>query len=118
MAVSQKKLNDVLREDYLSKIISLLEKDEEVLRTGTNEIAIPCVDSEQNEKFIQIVVKVPTGSRDGDPYDGYSMAEEYQIKLKNKEEKRKEKEEAKKKKVEKDRKIREKKEEMKAKRGE
>ncbi len=116
MAVSQKKLNDTLREEYLTKIIELLENDDEVLRTGTNEIAIPCVDSEQNEKFIQIVVKVPTGSRDGEPYDGYSMAEEYQIKLRTKEEKRKEKEEAKRKKVERDKKIREKKQEMKEKR--
>ncbi|MBR4155417.1 MAG: hypothetical protein IKU01_01760 [Bacteroidales bacterium] len=116
MASSQKKLNDTLRENFLQRIIELLEFDEEILRTGANEIAIPCVDSEQNEKFVQIVVKVPTGSRDGEPYDGYSMAEDYKLKLEEKERKRKENEEKKRKKVERDKKIREKKEEMRAKR--
>ena len=38
------------------------------------------MDSEQNDKFIQIVVKVPTGSRDGDAFDGYSLAEDFKIK--------------------------------------
>lgn len=116
MAVSQKKLNDALREEYIKKIIGLLETNDEVLRTGANEVAIPCVDSEQNEKFIQIVVKVPTGSRDGEPYDGYSMAEDYQMKLQAKEDKRKEKEEQKKKKIERDKKMRERKEQLKAER--
>ena len=116
MAVSQKKLNDALREEYINKIIELLEKNDEVLRTGANEVAIPCVDSEHNEKFIQIVVKVPMGSRDGEPYDGYSMAEDYQMKLQAKEEKRKEKEEQKKKKIERDKKMRERKEQLKAER--
>jgi hypothetical protein len=27
-----------------------------------------------------LTFKVPTGSRDGDAYDGYSMAEDYQMK--------------------------------------
>lgn len=119
MAVSQKKLNDALREEYLDKIIEMLgDWEDEILRVGTNEIAIPCVDAEKNEKFIQVVVKVPTGSRDGEPYDGYALAEDYQMKLKIKEEKRKEKELAKEKKKARDEKMRQRKEELKAKRDE
>lgn len=85
MASSNKVLNDKLREKFLSVLSEVLEKNgEEVLRTGSNEIALPCVDGDGNDKFIVITVKVPTGSRDGDAYDGYSMAEDYSIKCKNK----------------------------------
>lgn len=110
MATSNKVLNDKLRERYLSIISDALSaKDEEVLRVGSNELAIPCLDEEGNEKFIVVTIKVPTGSRDGDAYDGYSMAEDWAIKCKNKEETAKKKAEAKAKKIEKDKKMREKK---------
>ena len=71
MATSNKKLNDELRNRYLEVLKTFFnERRKEDMVTGTNEICLPCVDSEQNDKFIQIVVKVPTGSRDGDAFDG------------------------------------------------
>ena len=100
MAKSARMLNDEIRARYMKPIFDFLtERGEEVLRTGTNEFGIPCVDSENNEKFILISFKVPTGSRDGDAYDGYSMAEDYALKQKNKAE------EAEKRAKEKERKI-------------
>ena len=51
-----------------------------VLRVGSNEIALPVVDDDGNEKWLVLTFKVPTGSRDCDAYDGYSMAEDYQMK--------------------------------------
>ncbi len=111
MATSNKKLNDELRNRYLEVLKTIFdESGEEVLITGTNEICLPCVDSEQNDKFIQIVVKVPTGSRDGDAFDGYSLAEEFKIKQELKAIKKKEDAEKKAKKIERDKKLREKKE--------
>ena len=108
MATSNKALNDKLRERYLSIVSdALAAKDEEVLRVGSNELALPCLDEEGNEKFIVVTIKVPTGSRDGDAYDGYSMAEDWEIKCKNKEETAKKKAEEKAKKIEKDKKKRE-----------
>ena len=116
MATSNKVLNDRLRERYLSIISDVLtEKDEEVLRVGSNEIALPCLDDEGNEKFIVVTIKVPTGSRNRDEseedraYDGYTMQKEYEIKCKNKAESAKKKAEEKAKKIERDKKIREKK---------
>ncbi len=110
MATSNKVLNDKLREAYLEIIgRALSAKDEEVLRVGSNELALPCLDEEGNEKFIVITVKVPTGSRDGEAYDGYSMAEDWEIKCKNKAETAKKKAEEKAKKIERDKKMREKK---------
>lgn len=110
MATSNKALNDKLRERYLSIVSNALAaKDEEVLRVGSNELALPCLDEEGNEKFIVVTIKVPTGSRDGEAYDGYSMAEDWEIKCKNKAETAKKKAEEKAKKIERDKKMREKK---------
>lgn len=109
---TNKALNDKLREKYLAIVgEALREKDEEVLRVGSNELALPCLDEDGNEKFIVVTIKVPTGSRDGDAYDGYSMAEDWDIKCKAKAETAKKKAEDKAKKIERDKKIREKKKE-------
>ena len=76
-----KTLCESLRAFHLNEIIKIYEShNDEVLRTASNEIAIPVVDSEGNERYIVITVKVPTGSRDGDAYDGYAMAEDYAMK--------------------------------------
>ena len=91
------------KEQMLEKISQLAEKLEtDVLRTGSNELSLPFVDDEQNEQWLKIVVSVPTGSRDGTPYDGYEKAEEYQEKEKEKERKRIEREAEKKRKKESD----------------
>lgn len=85
MAVSKKSLHEALRTSYMEKVYAaLLDAGEEILRTASNEFAIPCVDSEGNDEFIVLTFKVPTGSRDGDPYDGYAVAEEYAMKAADK----------------------------------
>lgn len=114
MAVSRKVEREILREEYLKRIInSFLSDEEEVLRVKSNEIAIPVVGCEDNEDFIVITVKVPTGANKGlEPYDGYEMAQDYEMKIAEKERKAKENEEKKKKKIEKDKAIREKKKEL------
>lgn len=88
MASNRNKNREELRTRYLSGVLEHLETvGEEVLRTNSNEIAIPCLDADGNEEWVVITFKVPTGSRDGDAYDGYSVAEEYAIKQKLKAEK-------------------------------
>ena len=100
MAISKRKLMDALRAEYI-KVISeaLTEKGEYVLVTGTAEIAFPVVDSEQGEHFIVVTVKVPTGTHDGEAYDGYQAAEDYRIEKAQKEKAKKEAEEKKQKKI-------------------
>ena len=77
-------LNDEVRMQYMQRINECLSTDDEVLVVGSNELAIPVVDSEGNEKWIVLTVKVPTGSRDGDAYDGYAMAEDYRMRQESK----------------------------------
>lgn len=114
MAVSRKVERELLREDYLKQIIeNFLNKDEQVLRVKSNEIAIPVVGCEGNEDFIVVTVKVPTGANKGlEPYDGFELAEDYEMKLKEKERKAKENAEKKAKKIAKDKEIRERKKEI------
>ena len=111
MAISRKVEREILRENYITNIIEHFQSnEEEVLRVKSNEIAIPVVGCEGNEDWIVITVKVPTGANKGtEPYDGYEMAEDYDLKLKEKAEKKKRDEEKKAKKIAKDKEIREKK---------
>lgn len=68
--------------------------DYDVLQTGSQELCLPIVAGEE-EGYLVITFKVPKGSRDGDSYDGYAMAEEYKLKLETKAEKAKKAAEAK-----------------------
>ena len=114
IALSRKIERELLREDYLKQIIeNFLDKDEQVLRVKSNEIAIPVVGCEGNEDFIVVTVKVPTGANKGlEPYDGFELAEDYEMKLAEKERKAKENAEKKAKKIAKDKEIRERKKEI------
>ena len=91
--LTRKQLDEEIKLRFLDGVSEhLTEVGEEVLRVKSNEIAIPVVDSEGNERWIVITIKVPTGERGGDGYDGYSMAEDYQMKQEAKAEKKAEKE--------------------------
>ena len=117
MAKTKKVLHEEIRAKYM-KLLSdyLTEQNEEVLIVGSNEIAIPCLDSEGNDEYMVITFKVPTGSRDGDAYDGYSMAEDYAMKVREQNEKAEKAKAEKEKKIAKDKAMREQKAKAKAER--
>ena len=114
MAISRKAERELIRIKYLEMIGQYLyDMGEEVLQVKSNEIAIPVVGCEDNEDFLVITFKVPTGANKGlEPYDGYAMAEDYTHTLAEKERKAKERADAKAKKIAKDKEIREKKAEI------
>ena len=108
MALSAKAINEKLRNKYMETVKNFLAGlDEEVLVTNSNEFAIPCVDENGNDNFVTIKFSVPTGSRDGEPYDGYGEAESYKMKLDEKAETAKKKAAAKAEKIARDKKARE-----------
>ena len=117
MTVSRKQLREQVKAIYVEKLIDFFKESEDVLRVGSNEIAFPITDSEGNEDFIVLTCRIPIGANKGtEPYDGYAMAEEYRLKLKEKADKKAKADEAKKKKIERDKKYREKLKEQKEKR--
>lgn len=112
-----KATNEALRAQYVELLTKLLgEGGEEVLRVKSNEIAIPCVDKDGEDNYVVITIKVPTGSRDGEPYDGYGEAQSYEMSVKQKAEKAAIEAEKKAKKIARDEAMRAKKAEQKAKR--
>ena len=118
MSVSRKAERELIRAQFLESISTFLYTNgEEVLRVKSNEIAIPVVGCEGNEDFLVITFKVPTGADKGlTPYDGYAMAEDYELSLKAKAEKAEANAKAKVKKVARDEEVRKRKAEISAKR--
>lgn len=115
--MTQKQINDQLREMYVNNLIEVLTAaGEEVLRVGSNVIAIPVVDASGEDNYVEFTVKVPVGSRDGDAYDGYSLAEDYKMKCEAKAEKAAKAAEEKAKKIARDEAMRRQKAKAKAKR--
>lgn len=108
MALSNKALNDKLREKYVEIFSKFIGDSEELLRTASNELCFPCVDEDGNEKFVTIKFSVPSGGRDGEGYDGYALAEEYAKKVAEKAEKAKVDAEKRERKIAKDKANREK----------
>lgn len=116
--MSRKAERELIRAQFLEAITNYLHSNgEEVLRVKSNEIVIPVVGCEGNEDFLVITFKVPTGADKGlTPYDGYAMAEDYELNLKVKAEKAEANAKAKAKKVARDEEIRKRKAEISAKR--
>lgn len=107
MPKSAKQLHENLRAKYMNAIRDFLSaQGEEVLQTNSNEYALPCVDEDGNDEFIVLTFKVPTGSRDGEAYDGYGEAESYTMHVKDKAEKAAEAAKKKAAKIERDRAMR------------
>ena len=80
---SKATLENELRTTMLNNIIKMLYDvyDTDGLTVSASELAVPVLDSEDNEKFVLIKVSIPRGTRDGDggyiPYDGYAAHDAY-----------------------------------------
>lgn len=103
-----KKTNDALRQMYVGNLMEILAgMGEDPIRVNGSEIAIPVVDGDGEDNYVVFKVQVPTGSRDGDPYDPYALAQEYWMKKEQREARAKEDAEKKARKIARDQKARE-----------
>lgn len=108
---------DAVRDKIMTDIKVLCEGlGYDVLRTGSQEICLPIVNEKGDEGYLVVTFKIPKGSRDGEEYDGYAMAQDYKMKVEAKEAKKAEAERKKAEKIERDRKAREEKARLKAER--
>lgn len=81
MANNVRKLQAKIREEKLHQIYQFLaDSGEDVGYSKSNQVLFPVVDEEGGEWFCTVTVAIPTGSRDGEPFDGYALREEYQLK--------------------------------------
>ena len=85
MGKSVMALGNELREVFAQIIESELSNEYDVLRVPLSadstsdgfQLAVPTVDSENNEKTVLLHISVPKGNRDGVPYDPYEEHERY-----------------------------------------
>jgi len=111
--MTKAQLETAVRNQFLEAVKELVSSRfaTDALPVSASEIAVPCLDPVGNETWAVIRVTIPRGTRNGeggyDPYDGYSLAEEYQEDLKEKAEKKATAEAKKQAKIAKDQKARE-----------
>lgn len=80
---------DSVRKLIMEQVESLMyQTGYQVLHTGPQELVLPIVNEERDEAYLKISFVIPKGDRDGRPYDGYEMQEYYEMKQKEKAEKK------------------------------
>ena len=83
-----------IRDNFIEQVRAMFEQnfDSDCFVAGSGILAMPGVDDEGNEFFYKIQISVPRGSRSGDggyiPWDAYADKEEYELKIKEKEDKK------------------------------
>ena len=93
MASNIKQVREGIKAEWLDFLTEAVQRrGDETLQTASNEFAGPVVDGEGGEHYVVITIKIPTGSRDGEAYDGYAAAEDYTMKCNAKAAKQAEKE--------------------------
>ena len=92
--MTKAQMETMIRNDFLALIAQAITdtKETDALPVSASEIAVPCLDADGNETWALIKVSIPRGTRNGqggyDPYDGYAAAEDYQIDLQEKADKK------------------------------
>ena len=83
--MTRKQENEKMRNSFIKELMDFIESQgNEAIRIKNNEVAFPIVYENGDEAFMKIAVSIPSGSRDGDIFDAYSLAEEYVINEKKK----------------------------------
>lgn len=79
--VTEKVARDNARAMYVDQLMEYFYGEgEETLQTKSNEFCFPIVDELGIEQFLRVTVSVPTGTKD-EPYDGYALAKDYEMKV-------------------------------------
>ncbi len=83
--MTKAQLETALRNRFIALVKDMVNEkvDADALPISASELVIPCLDDEGNEKWVQIKVSIPRGTRNGEggynPYDGYAAAEDYTL---------------------------------------
>lgn len=92
--LTKAQLETAIRNRFLDLISDLIseEMETDALPVSASELAVPCLDDEQNETWALIKVSIPRGTRNGEggynPYNGYAAHEDYLDDLKEKADKK------------------------------
>ena len=81
--MSQKNITDQLRNSFTADLAEFLaaKYDVDVCRTAAGTLMIPAVDTEGEDRWVKFSVIIPKDADEENGTDGYSLAQEYQLKL-------------------------------------
>lgn len=116
-------ITKAMREQKKAELLKMfmdfaIEHGEDAKEIGSNIFMFPFCYENDEEDFAKVTIQIPTGSRDGEPFDGYAEAENWEFKKQQKAIKDEEAKKKKEAKIQRDKEYRAKQEENKKKRGE
>ena len=88
MADNQKKITDSLRANWTATLKNFIENncDTDVCQTAAGTFMFPTVDANGEDRWVKISVIIPKDASEENGTDGYSLAKEYELKVKAAEE--------------------------------
>ena len=81
--MTQKNITDQLRNRFTADLAEFLaaKYDVDVCRTAAGTLMIPAIDTEGEDRWVKFSVIIPKDADEENGTDGYSLAQEYQLKL-------------------------------------
>ena len=81
--MTQKNITDQLRARFTADFTEFLAQkyDVDVCRTAAGTLMIPAVDDAGEDRWVKISVIIPKDANEENGTDGYSLAQEYDLKL-------------------------------------
>lgn len=81
MASNQKQATDALRAEWTEKFMAYVyAHDTDVCQTAAGTFMFPVVDAAGEDRWVKVSVIIPKDASEDDGTDGYSLAQEYQLK--------------------------------------
>lgn len=83
MASNQKQTTDMLRADWTKALMDYVRAhDTDVCQTAAGTFMFPVVDAAGDDRWVKVSVIIPKAAEENDGTDGYSLAQEYEMKQK------------------------------------
>ena len=81
--MNQKNITDQLRNHFTADLAEFLaaKYDVDVCQTAAGTLMIPAVDGAGDDRWVKFSVIIPKDANEAEGTDGYSLAQEYQLKL-------------------------------------
>ena len=81
--MTQKNITDKLRSRFTSELAAFLSEkyDVDVCQISAGTLMIPTVDDAGEDRWVKFSIIIPKDANEEDGTDGYSLAQEYQMKL-------------------------------------
>lgn len=83
MATDQKKITDALRKEWTETFKAFISEhcDTDVCQTAAGTLMFPVVDEAGEDRWVKLSIIIPKEASEENGTDGYTLAQEYDLKL-------------------------------------